>query len=118
MTSVDLPPPDTPVMQVNRPSGIETSTFFRLLPRALTISSMRDFIGLRRLPGTANQHLAGEILRSGGRVGHHLGGRALRDDPAARGCPRPVRRHDVVRLQDRVLVMLDDDDGIAEITQA
>ena len=33
--SVDLPPPDTPVTQVNTPSGISASTDFRLLPLAL-----------------------------------------------------------------------------------
>ena len=32
MTRVDLPPPDTPVMQVSVPSGICAVTFFRLLP--------------------------------------------------------------------------------------
>ena len=34
MTSVDLPPPDTPVMQVKVPSGMSSVTFLRLLPRA------------------------------------------------------------------------------------
>ncbi len=34
MTSVDLPAPETPVTQVNRPSGISAVTFLRLLPRA------------------------------------------------------------------------------------
>jgi hypothetical protein len=34
LTSVDLPEPDTPVTQVNTPSGISTSTFFRLCSRA------------------------------------------------------------------------------------
>ena len=33
-TSVDLPEPDTPVTQVNRPSGNSAFTFLRLLPRA------------------------------------------------------------------------------------
>ena len=34
MSRVDLPPPETPVMQVNVPSGIEAVTFLRLLARA------------------------------------------------------------------------------------
>ena len=46
MISVDLPPPETPVTQVNSPSGIVAVTFFRLLPRAPTIFSSRP--GSRR----------------------------------------------------------------------
>src|SRR6185369_12164424 len=34
LTSVDLPEPDTPVTQVNRPTGNATLTLFRLLPLA------------------------------------------------------------------------------------
>src|SRR5690606_40989984 len=40
MVKVDLPPPDTPVMQVNRPPGISPVTFFRLLPVASEIFSI------------------------------------------------------------------------------
>ena len=43
--SVDLPPPETPVTQVNRPSGISAETFFRLLPRALTTLMVRLWFG-------------------------------------------------------------------------
>ena len=43
-----MPPPETPVTQVNRPSGISAETFFRLLPRALmTLMVRRWFGGLR-----------------------------------------------------------------------
>ena len=48
ISSVDLPPPDTPVMAVNRPSGISAVTFFRLLPRALTTLMVRRLLGARR----------------------------------------------------------------------
>ena len=41
MVKVDLPPPDTPVTQVNRPTGISPVTFFRLLPVAPLIFSIR-----------------------------------------------------------------------------
>src|SRR4051812_23365632 len=34
LTSVDLPDPDTPVTQVNRPTGNDAVTLFRLLPLA------------------------------------------------------------------------------------
>src|SRR5256885_10033660 len=37
--SVDLPPPDTPVTQVNRPSWISTVMFFMFLSRASTTLS-------------------------------------------------------------------------------
>ena len=52
MVKVDLPPPETPVMQVKRPSGISAVTFFRLLPRAPTTrSTFWSEIG-RRSSGT------------------------------------------------------------------
>src|SRR5690606_41466607 len=37
---VDLPEPDTPVIAVNRPAGIDRSTFFRLLPLAPLMRSV------------------------------------------------------------------------------
>jgi len=40
MVKVDLPPPDTPVTQVNRPPGISPVTVFRLLPVAPLIFSI------------------------------------------------------------------------------
>ena len=53
MVKVDLPPPDTPVMQVNTPTGIEPVMVFRLLPRApSTVSIFFRSIG-RRSSGTA-----------------------------------------------------------------
>src|SRR6266436_1280479 len=56
--SVDFPPPDTPVTQVNRPSGISAVMFLRLLPRALTSLSVRDGArGRRSVIGAANRIL-------------------------------------------------------------
>ncbi len=53
MVKVDLPPPETPVMQVNTPTGIEPVMFFRLLPRApSTVTIFFRLIG-RRSSGTA-----------------------------------------------------------------
>ncbi len=47
--SVDLPEPETPVTQVNRPTGSSSVTFLRLLPRAPVIFSRRiGFTGWRR----------------------------------------------------------------------
>jgi hypothetical protein len=48
MINVDFPPPDTPVTQVRSPSGIVAEAFFRLLPLAPTISSLRTGSGVRR----------------------------------------------------------------------
>ena len=45
-----MPPPDTPVMQVNTPSGISAVTSFRLLARAPTTFSVLP-LGLRRFLG-------------------------------------------------------------------
>lgn len=48
MVKVDLPPPDTPVMQVKVPAGISAVTFFRLLPVApMTRSTFFLEIGRR-----------------------------------------------------------------------
>ena len=57
MVKLDLPDPDTPVMQVKVPSGTLAVTFCRLLARALwTVSflplPLRRFVGtsMRRVP--------------------------------------------------------------------
>ncbi|MNZ68457.1 hypothetical protein D3C78_867260 [compost metagenome] len=48
LISVDLPEPDTPVMQVNRPRGISRSTLRRLLPRApLSLSNLSRSTAVR-----------------------------------------------------------------------
>ncbi len=53
MTRVDLPPPETPVTQVNRPTGTDAVMRFRLLPRAPTILSSLPGYGARRRAGIA-----------------------------------------------------------------
>jgi hypothetical protein len=45
ISKVDLPPPDTPVTQVNRPSGMSAETFFRLLARAPETFTLRFALG-------------------------------------------------------------------------
>src|SRR5499425_1320991 len=52
LTSVDLPEPETPVTTVSRPSGMDTSTSFKLLADAPTIW-MDLPLGLRRAGGTS-----------------------------------------------------------------
>ena len=51
-------------------------------------------------------------------VGEHLVERAAGDDLAAMGAGAGAHVDDVVGVADGVLVMLDDDDGVAEIAQA
>jgi len=59
-TSVDLPPPDTPVTQLNVPSGTLIPTSLRLLPVA-PVSSRNWFLWpLRRMRGTGMR-----FMRSG-----------------------------------------------------
>ncbi len=53
LTSVDLPEPDTPVTQVISPTGIDASTFLRLLPVAPTIVICRSGSAATRSSGTS-----------------------------------------------------------------
>ena len=62
---------------------------------------------------TSGQILPGQRLR----IFHDLGRRALRDDLAAMNAGARPDIDDMVGSQDRVLVMLDDDDAVAEIAQ-
>ena len=119
MTSVDLPPPETPVTQVKRPSGTATVTFFRLLPRAPTIFSSLPGAGARRFVGNRHRPLAREIMAGQRRrVGGDLARRSFRDDLAAMHArARPDVDH-IVGGEDRVLVVLDHDHGVAEVAQA
>ena len=118
MVKVDLPPPETPVMQVNRPAGISPVTSFRLLPRA-PITRMTFFLSgfLRRLRdldlARAGQVLAGQALG----LGHDVGGLALGDDVAPVDAGGGAHVDDVVGGQDRLLVMLHHQHRIAQIAQ-
>src|ERR1700742_2176366 len=95
ISKVDLPPPETPVTQVNRPSGISAEMFLRLLPRALITLMVRRWFGGRRsgtsTAGSPVRYLA--VSGAGTNVEHVIG--------QANG----------------VLVMLDHDHGIAEVAQ-
>ena len=52
MVKVDLPPPETPVMQVKTPTGISPVTSFRLLPLAPITFSRLALATERRCSGT------------------------------------------------------------------
>ncbi|MNR00817.1 hypothetical protein D3C85_1166010 [compost metagenome] len=57
LISVDLPEPETPVMQVSSPTGISAVTLRRLLPVALTMRSSRSSSGVARVLGTSIRRL-------------------------------------------------------------
>ena len=115
---VDLPPPETPVTQQKVPSGISAVMPFRLLPRASRMRRIWPGWPMRRIGGTGicahpGQILAGDAVR----VGHDRFGRALGDDmPAMHAGARP-HIDDPVGGADRLLVVLDDDDRVAEVAQ-
>ena len=119
MTSVDLPPPETPVMQVKVPSGISAVTFLRLLPFAPTTLSMRLFDALAALGGTFTDISPVRYLPvSDLRVRQDLRRRSLGDDLAAMDAGAGADVEHVIGLQDRILVMLHHDHGVAEVAQA
>ena len=119
MTSVDLPPPETPVTQVKSPSGMRRRDVleivaaraddFELPPRISGAAPRRD----RDLP-LAGQIMAGQRIGIGG----DLGRRSLGDDLAAMHAGAGADIDDIIGGPDRVLVMLDDDHRIAEAAQA
>ena len=116
LTSELLPAPLTPVTAVKTPTGNRTSTFLRLCSRApLTVDPRGRAAPLR---GHLDSTLAREILarEAGARLDRV--GRPVVDDLAAlRAGARPEVDH-VIGGADRLLVVLDDDDAVAEIAQA
>src|SRR3982751_5818751 len=119
MVKVDLPPPETPVMQVKVPTGISAVTSFRLLPRApMTRSTFFFEIG-RRSSGTAISRaperywpvrLRGLAMMSAGLPS------AITSPPWAAGGRAHVDH--VVGREDRLFVVLHHQHRIAEVPQA
>ena len=117
LTSVDLPEPLTPVTATKLPSGNEADTSRRLCSLApwtvITRAVLRAPDGghLDRAP--AAQVLAGDRLRAGEQVGH-----GAADDDLAAVLPRArADVDDPVGGLDGVLVVLDDDQGVAQVAQ-
>ena len=116
-----LPDPLTPVTAVSTPSGIRTSMFFRLFARG----AADDEIALQLRPARRRR---GDLARAGQvGAGHRLAGlaaashqrlrRPLKNDvPAVLAGARAEVDH-VVRRANRLLVVLDDDDGVAQIAK-
>ena len=118
MTSVDLPDPLTPVTVVSTPSGIATSMFLRLFARA-PLTTIAPRVAGRRARRRLDRALAAQV-RAGQRsvaVLEQLRRRALEDHVAAVLAGAGPEVDDVVGGADRLLVVLDDDDGVAEIAQ-
>ena len=116
-TSVDFPEPDTPVTTVNNPSGRVTSTSFKLLACAPRIWIVLPF-GLRRFDWHGNFDGArkiapGQRLRSGSDFLWLAGGNQV-----ASGITGARSKVDnIIGAANGVFIMLDDENGIAEIAQ-
>ena len=116
MTSVDFPEPDTPVTQVITPSGIATSTFFRLFSDAPMMR--QKLFRLAPLFRHRDGEFSGKVpAGEGGGILHDLRRRPLGHHLAAmHPGPRP-HVDDMVRLQDGLLVVLHHQHGIADVAQ-
>ena len=116
-TSVDLPDPDTPVTATKLPSGIATSRSRRLCSRAPWTTSCspveRPAHGGHRDRLAAGQVLPGDRLLDLGDARD----RPAVDDGAAVLAGAGADVDDPVALADRLLVVLDDDDRVAEVAQ-
>ena len=119
LTSVDLPEPLTPVTAVNTPSGIAHVDVLQVvLARAAD-----DDLALRALAaalvGVGIDASAGQV-RAGDRAHRPAissARRALEDDVAAVLAGAGTEIDHVVGGANRLLVVLDDDDRVAEIAQ-
>src|SRR3712207_3566857 len=115
-TSVDLPEPETPVTTVSRPSGKVASMDLRLLARAADGDGLA--VGRAALARDFDGELAADVLpRHGSLVAGDLLGRARGDDLAAVRARGGAEVYDVVGPPDGLLVVLDDEDGVAEVAQ-
>ena len=120
-TKVDLPLPETPVTQVKQPSGNETSTFFKLFSAAPS-SLIQPSSGLRSVLFAASESRIRE------RAGKIIGGQRIfraqnvfelslgHDFTTARSRAR-AKIDNVIGGANRFFIVLDHDDGIAEIAQ-
>ena len=118
MTRVDLPEPETPVTQVNRPTGKSAVRSWRLCSRA-PMTRICSSDGDRRCAGMGIELLARQVL-AGERLAvlEQLLVRAGVDDLAAVLAGAGADVDDVVGLGDGLLVVLDDDDGVAQLAEA
>ena len=116
MTSVDLPEPETPVTLQSTPSGtLHVDVLEVVLGRTLDLDVASRLATLPRDldPAGARQELPGERL---GNLRDLIGG-ALRDHVAAVLTGERADVEHMVGGAHRVLVVLDDQHGVAEVAQ-
>ena len=118
LTSVDLPEPETPVTETKQPSGNETSTSLRLFSRAPWTVSSRPLVRRAAYGGHGDRLAAGEVEAGlGVAVLEQLLDGAGVDDLAAVLAGAGPDVDDPVGGLDGVLVVLDDDQGVAEVLE-
>ena len=118
LTSVDLPEPETPVTEVSTPSGNDTSISCRLCSRAPTTVSCRLRSIGRRMAGTSMLSLPERYAPvSEFAVLQQLVVGAAVHDPSAVLAGHRADVDDPVGVRDGVEVVLDDDQGVAQIPQ-
>ena len=117
--SEDLPQPHTPVMTVSVPSGISTSMFLRLCSvtpsQAQRAPARRAALGGHRDLSATRE--VGRRSATRGTRGSSAGVPEADDLAAVLARARAHVDHEVGRA-DRLLVVLDDDDRVAEVAQA
>ncbi len=118
LTSVLLPEPDAPVTATSMPSGIVTSIDFRLFSRAPRTTSALP-LPLRRFAGVAIDRRPERNCPVGDALHfEHVCDRPLHHDLAAVDARARAHLDDVIGGADGVFVVLDDDDGVADVAQA
>ena len=114
MVSDDLPEPLTPVTQVKVPSGNFDGDVLEVVGGGAVDG---DELAAALAAGRAERDLAaaGEVIGGdAGLAGEQLLERALAHDLAAVDARAGAHVDDMVGVADRVLVMLDDEHGVAE----
>jgi len=105
-------------MQVSRPTGnLQVDPLQVVASRALELEQVLG-VAWRTLSGVADVFAAREIL-AGQRIRmvHHLGWRALGDDPSAVNAGSGADVDDVVGESNGILIVFDDDDRVAKVSQ-
>ena len=118
LTRVDLPEPETPVTAQKTPSGKLTSTLRRLCSLAPCTVSSRPLVRGRRISGTGISRRPERywpVIES--RVLVEVLDRAAVDDLATVLAGAGADVDDPVGGADGVLVVLDDDQGVAEVLE-
>ena len=118
LTSVDLPEPLTPVTATNIPSGNDTSMSWRLCSLAPITFSSRPGVRGRRTAGSGMDLRPERYMPVGesGWVSRSATGTGV-DDLAAVLAGARADVDGPVGDPDGVLVVLDDDEGVAEVAQ-